>query len=152
MIHPQKIRTLLVASTILLSQLFYSQQTQADSIKIHHPRVNPTVQGIKVTGIYFDLFNGEHEDSKLTKVTGEISDRIEIHEHTTVEGMMRMRKINDGIQLPAGKMVAFKPHGYHGMIMGLTKAINEGDIIELILHFENGKTKNISAKAIKPAQ
>jgi copper(I)-binding protein len=152
MIYTQKIRRLLIASTILLSHLLYSQLTQADSIEVHHPRVNPTVEGITVTGMYFDLLNGTHKNIKLTKVTGEISDRIEIHEHITVESMMRMRRVDNGIPLPADKMVIFKPHGYHIMIMGLTKAIDEGDIVEVTLHFDDGQTKDVAAKAMKPAQ
>lgn len=145
-------RQLLLASILLISPFVFGSGAQTHTVQVHHPRIHPTVEGIKVTGVYFDLFNGNHKSIKLVNVTGNISDRIEVHEHTMKDGLMKMQKVSDGIPLPAGKMVVFKPHGYHVMVMDLNKAINEGDLVELELHFDNGESKKISAKAMKPSK
>ncbi len=148
----QPICQCLLACALLMSSTAYSDGSEAHSVQVHHPRVHPTVEGIKVTGVYFDLFNGKHEDLKLIKVTGDISSRIEVHEHAMKDGLMRMQEVNEGIDLPAGKMVVFKPHGYHVMVMDLEKVINEGDEIDLELHFDNGESKKISVTALKPSK
>ena len=57
---------------------------------------------------------------KLVEVSGDISDRIELHEHTMADGMMKMRQV-DNIEIPAQGKTLLQPSGLHIMIFNLTK-------------------------------
>jgi len=130
----------------------HSKKHKSDTkIHIKHARVNPIFAGMPVTAAYFTLRNKSDEDITLVAVSGSISERIEIHEHTMENGLMRMQKITSGVAIPAGKKTRFKPGGYHIMIMDLNQDIKEGDIVELTLEFDDGSTQMINAKAKKPS-
>ena len=45
----------------------------------------------------------------------------------------------DGVAVPAGGEVAFKPGGYHVMIMGLKQDMVAGKTIKVTLKFQSGK-------------
>ena len=64
---------------------------------------------------YFHIENTGAEDDKLVMVTSSVSPRLEIHEHTMTDGVMKMGQV-DGIVVPAGGSVDLKPGGYHIMI------------------------------------
>jgi copper(I)-binding protein len=147
--HYASFRPLLHIALLIVAPLFFSHASYANNIQVQHPRINPTIEGIRVSAVYFDIVNNSNEATTLVSVTGEISERIEIHQHAMVDGLMKMQKVSEGIHLPAQQMVVFKPAGYHIMIMNLQQAINEGDIVELKLHFDNGSSTTISARAIK---
>lgn len=121
------------------------------SLQIHHARINPTVPGMSVTGAYFDLFNSGKEDIRLIGASSKISNHIEVHEHINKDGLMKMQEVPEGVVVSAGQKQSFKPGGYHLMIMNLKTAVKEGSHIELILHFSNGTSKSVTAKAIKPS-
>lgn len=141
----QFIHLTLITTTLLLS----SHVAYGDAVQIQHPRINPTVEGISVTAVYFDIVNTGNETKKLVNVTGDISNRIEIHQHKMNNGLMRMQKVDGGISLPAQETVIFKPGSYHLMVMNLQRVIHENDMIDFTLHFDNGSHKIISARAIK---
>jgi len=144
------IKSLGTTSLLLLTVLF-SAISFADSIDIHHARVNPTIPGMPVTAAYFHIKNNSDQAVQLIEVTGEVSDRIEIHEHTMTNGLMKMQEVTNGITIPAKDTFVLKPGGYHIMVMNLDKRINEGDDIALTLHFNNGSKKKITAKAKNPS-
>jgi copper(I)-binding protein len=127
--------------------------THKDTRAIHvkHARVNPIFAGMPVTAAYFTLRNKSDKDITLVAVSGSISERIEIHEHTMENGLMKMQEVVDGVVLPAGKKIRFKPGGHHIMIMDVNQDIKEGDIVELTLEFTDGSKQMVKAKAIKPS-
>ncbi|MBX9927136.1 MAG: DUF1775 domain-containing protein [Hyphomicrobiaceae bacterium] len=61
--------------------------------------------------------------------------RTEIHETTSVDGIMRMRHVGE-IVIPAGATVELKPGGLHIMIMGLDKPVEAGSVVKGTLVFE----------------
>ena len=150
---------ILVSALVLLSSNLYAHSNHSHSkklknthaIHVKHARVNPIFAGMPVTAAYFTLRNKSDNDLTLVAVTGNISERIEIHDHIMDNGLMKMQKVADGIVLPAGEKTHFKPGGYHIMIMDLNQDIKEGDIVELTLEFDDGSKKMIKAKAKKPS-
>ncbi|MGS2716705.1 copper chaperone PCu(A)C [Eionea flava] len=120
-------------------------------LHINHVRVNPVFSGMPVTAAYFTIHNRSEKNIRLVAVKGDISDRIEIHEHTMSNGLMKMQKVANGIELPAEETVKFTPGGYHIMIMNLDQAITESDEIELTLIFSDKSEKTITAIAKKPS-
>lgn len=155
------IRFFTVLSTLfLLSTPLYAHsdghghhKKHAENTPIHveNPRVNPIFAGMPVTAVYADLYNHSDKDLTLVAVSGDISPRIEIHEHTMDNGLMKMQEVANGVVLPAGKTTAFAPGGYHIMIMEMNRDIKEGDTVKLTLQFDDGSTQMITAIAKKPS-
>jgi copper(I)-binding protein len=60
-------------------------------------------------------------------------------------GVMRMRKLADGVALPAGKPVALKPGAEHLMIIGPKIALTPGAKVALTLRFRNAAPVTVAA-------
>jgi copper(I)-binding protein len=130
----------------------HSEKHKSDSnVYVKHARVNPIFAGMPVTAAYFNLHNNSDKDLTLVAVSGSISERIEIHEHTITNGLMKMQEIANGVVLPAGEMTEFTPGGHHIMIMDMNQDIKEGDKIKLNLQFSDGSTEMITVTAKKPS-
>lgn len=67
-------------------------------------------------------------DSPAAKTTG-------IHESKMEGDVMRMRAIPK-LDLPAGKIVEFRPGGYHLMLTGLKRPLSKGDVVQIQLKIE----------------
>lgn len=76
---------------------------------------------------------------KLISISTPVASSVEIHTMEMDNDVMKMREIKS-LDLPRGKTIELKPGSYHIMMMGLKRAIKEGEIINLSLHFE-GKDK-----------
>lgn len=95
--------------------------------------------GIGFSGaVFFDITNeGETPDS-LIGVRSNIARRVELHTHEMDEnGVMRMLRLPEGLSLPAGETHRLKRGGDHVMLMGLNRALDNGDSFFLTLIFEN---------------
>jgi copper(I)-binding protein len=55
---------------------------------------------------------------------------------SVTDGVMKMREMENGIEIPAGETVALKPGGLHIMFMGLTRSFEEGTTVPVVLTFE----------------
>jgi copper(I)-binding protein len=110
-----------------------------NAIKITDGYIKASIPGSDITAAYMTINN--HSDKALTlqKITSTISSRIEIHEHSMTDGMMRMRQV-DNINIEPNSNVVLKPSGLHLMIFSLSRQLTEQENIKLTLHFSN-KTK-----------
>ena len=84
----------------------------------------------------------------LTGVTSSVAARVELHESTTAGGMSRMA-MTLAVPVPAAGAVRFAPGGRHLMIFGL-KAPAVGATVPLVLHFEDGRSLQVAARAVAP--
>jgi copper(I)-binding protein len=62
------------------------------------------------------------------------------------DGIMTMRPLEQGIALPAGAKVVFKPGGYHIMFMNLKQQLNQGDSMKGTLTFEKAGSVDVEFK------
>lgn len=85
---------------------------------------------------YFLVENGGSEADRLIAASADVSDVVEIHEIADNNGVMEMRPLTDGVEIPAGETVALEPGGYHIMLIGLKHDLNAGDTFDLTLTFE----------------
>ena len=60
------------------------------------------------------------------------------------DGIMTMRRVEDGIELPAGGSITLAPGGYHLMFMGLRDVLTEGTALPVTLMFENAGEIEVS--------
>ena len=111
-------------------------------ISIAEGYVKASIPGSSVTAAYMTIKNTSNKAFTLQKISGSISGRIEIHEHSMADGMMRMRQVAEVIIDPNSEVV-LQPSGLHLMIFSLKEQVTEQDVIPLTLTFSNGSKLNI---------
>lgn len=125
--------TILAAAFAALAPL----SALAADIMAMEPFAFATAPTAKAGGAYVSLMNHGSAD-RLIGVKGDIAKRIEIHEHIKDGDVMRMRQVEDGLELPEGGVIEMGPGGYHVMLMGLSRPLAEGKTFPLTLVFESG--------------
>lgn len=86
--------------------------------------------------VYLVVQNLGDEADRLVAGTTPVAQAVEFHNIVQAEGVMQMRPLPDGVDVPAGNQVAFAPGGYHIMLIGLTEDLRNGMTFELMLEFE----------------
>ncbi|SCY81632.1 copper chaperone PCu(A)C [Paracoccus tibetensis] len=81
----------------------------------------------------------------LTAVTSDVAERIELHTHEEEDGVMRMRRIEGGIAIPAGSAVQLDRGGDHVMLLGLTRSLADGDRVAFQLDLGDCGTQEVEA-------
>ena len=113
---------------------------KAEDIAVEAPWSRATPGGAKVGAGYLTIKNGGAAPDRLVSATADIAERAEIHEMSMTDGMMKMRRVTDGVAVPAGGNVALAPNGYHLMFLGLKKPLKEGEKFPGTLTFEKAGT------------
>ncbi|NVD38594.1 DUF1775 domain-containing protein [Ensifer sp. HO-A22] len=100
--------------------------------------------GAKVGGGFLTIRNGGGADDRLVAVESPVAGRVEIHEMAMENDVMKMRKLDDGVVIPAGETVELKAGGLHLMFMQVSKPFAEGETVPVTLVFE--KAGKVDAK------
>ena len=130
-IHYKK---LLVAFVFLLPLCVKADANKI--ITVSDGYVKSSIPGSDITAAYMSITNHSTQKISLQKITSPLSDRIEIHQHSMEDGMMRMRQVQS-LNINANSQVVLAPHGLHLMIFSLKKTINTSDVAPLTLYFSN---------------
>lgn len=131
--------TMLIAAITLLLTL--TTQTIAGGYKvgdltISHPVARATVPGAKVGGGYLSITNNGSESDRLVGGAAAFAKRVEIHQMTMVDEVMRMSPVEGGLEIKPGETVELVPGGYHVMFMKLGQPLKEGEKHKVTLTFE----------------
>lgn len=103
-----------------------------------------TAEGAKVGAGYLTIRNAGGAADTLVTVETPAAERGEIHDMTmTDDGVMRMRRLADGIEIPAGGAIDLKPGGMHLMLMNLTQPLVAGARVRVKLTFKSGASGEI---------
>lgn len=110
--------------------------------------VRPAPLG-RTTAAYFTL-KGAGTADRLLSASSPVADRIELHESTEVDGMMRMQALDQGLAVPADGLVELKPGGLHLMFLGLKRPLAPGDTVPVTLTFESAGEVTLSLPVAVP--
>ncbi len=139
-------RSLLAAAALVLGLLALpagapmAHEFKAGAIQIDHPWSRATPGGASVAGGYLTLKNTGTTPDRLVSATAAFAGKVEIHEMAVKDGVMTMRPLPDGIVIPPGGTVAFKPGAYHIMFLDLKAPLKEGTKVDGTLTFEKAGT------------
>ncbi|MEW6438477.1 MAG: copper chaperone PCu(A)C [Pseudomonadota bacterium] len=125
----------LICASAALADPQINAPVVAGTLKIENAFTRPTLGGATVAVGYMTIVNAGKTDDKLLSVTSDISATTEIHESKMVGGVMEMDELPNGLAIPAGGAVAFKPGSYHLMFVGLKQAVKPGAAIHATLDF-----------------
>ncbi|MEM1306371.1 MAG: copper chaperone PCu(A)C [Pseudomonadota bacterium] len=117
----------------------------AGPLKIDHPWARPSLGANKITAGYMKITNTGQTDDMLIAAKTPVATTVELHTHTNDNGVMRMRKLDGGIPLPAGETVTLKPGGLHLMLIGLTSEVKTGSRVPVELTFAKAGTITVEA-------
>lgn len=105
-------------------------------IAVGEPFSRPAPAGGTGAG-FFSVTNNNTGPDVLIAVESPIARKVQMHETSMADGMMRMEQLKDGVPLKAGQTVAFEPGGKHVMFIGLVRPLKAGDRIPATLVFRN---------------
>jgi periplasmic copper chaperone A len=125
-----------VLATSLVGSLARAEDVKAGDLVISQAWSRATPNGAKIGAGYFTIENKGATADKLIGVSGDISGKIEVHEMSMNNGVMKMRSVDGGLAIDPGKTVKLAPGGYHLMIMDLKNPLKQGDKVPLTLSFE----------------
>ncbi len=105
-----------------------------------HDAYARSMGGIGASGaVFLMLHNNSTTDERLIGARTDVAEKAELHTHKmTDDGVMQMMQIEGGVPLAAGEAHVFDRGGDHVMLMGLTRALKDGDSFALTLLFESG--------------
>ncbi len=114
----------------------HAQEYKAGSLVIDHPWTRATPKSAKVAGGYLKITNTGSAPDRLIGGSADVSNKFEVHEMSMDGGVMKMRELKDGVEIPPGATVELKPGSYHIMMMNLSHPLAKGDKVKASLTFE----------------
>jgi periplasmic copper chaperone A len=123
-----------ILMTLCAAQAF-AQSFKVGTIEIDHPWMRATPKGADSAAGYFKITNSGTTADRLTGVSSTLA-RVEIHEMTMTNGVMRMRPLPNGLEIKPGQTVELKPSSSHAMFVGLKQPLKQGDHVKGTLTFE----------------
>ncbi|KAB0268088.1 DUF1775 domain-containing protein [Microvirga brassicacearum] len=106
------------------------------AITIEQPWSRATPAGAKVGGGYLRVTNAGKEPDRLIGGTFPLASRVELHEMSMTDNVMRMKQLPGGLEIKPGETVELKPGGYHFMFLELRDGLRDGQTIKGTLAFE----------------
>lgn len=129
-----------LASMLLLvpGQPLLAHDFRVADIEIAHPWSRATPEGAKVAAGYAVIRNHGSTADRLVAATAEIAGRAEIHEMTIdADGVMTMRPLGGGLEIPPGGEAELKPGSLHIMFLDLQRGARQGERFKGTLTFEH---------------
>lgn len=127
----------------LLAAPVAAHEYKLGTLDIGHPWSRATLPGAKVAAGYLTIKNSGSEPDRLVSVSAGISGKGEIHEMAVTEGVMTMRPLANGLEIPAGGEVKLEPGSYHLMFKELNAPAVEGVKFPGTLTFEKAGTVDV---------
>jgi periplasmic copper chaperone A len=124
----------LLAATITSSA--FAHDYKLGSLVINHPWSRATPKGATVAGGYMKITNSGTAPDRLVSGSTDVARRFEIHEMRMEGGVMKMRELSDGLEIPPGATVELKPGSYHVMMTNLSRQLTKGERVKASLTFE----------------
>ncbi|UUO24216.1 copper chaperone PCu(A)C [Colwellia sp. M166] len=123
----------LFVNSAFAGTVFSGQNTE---VLIENSFARESIPGTSISSAYMTISNLSAKDLRLISASSTVSDRIEIHEHTMANGLMRMRQ-RDHVDISAKDSMLFQPSGFHLMIFDLKQPLKAKENIIITLHFDD---------------
>lgn len=136
----------LAAAALSLSSIasvFANDSVQVGDLKIMSPWTRATPPNARVGGGYLTIVNTGSAADRLVSATSAVAAKVEVHDMKIEEGVMKMRPLVDGLEIPAGKTVTLAPGGLHVMFMKLAGPFKKGEMIKATLVFEKAGSVDV---------
>ncbi|MEE4361669.1 MAG: copper chaperone PCu(A)C [Pseudomonadales bacterium] len=129
--------------------LLVAQGTALAAIRVDGAWIREAPPGRDITAAYLTLHNDGDVDQALIAAECPAAGRVELHTHSAVDGMMRMRQV-DRVGIPARDTLSFAPGGLHLMLFDWSGA-RAGERVPMTLVTEDGETLTIEFEVAREA-
>lgn len=119
----------------LLSTSLAAHEYKLGDLLIDHPYTRTTPPMTPVGGGFMSITNNGKESATLVGGTAEFAEVVEVHTMEMVDDVMKMRQLENGLEIPAGETVELKPGGYHLMFIKLSEQMKADDRHKATLKF-----------------
>ena len=137
-----------VASAFLIANFLATplraQEVKAGDLVITQAWSRATPNGAKTGGGYLTIENKGSSPDRLIGASADVAGKVEVHEMTMNEGVMKMRPLDKGLTIEPGKTVKLAPGGYHLMLEDLKGPLKQGDKVPVTLEFEKAGKVQLS--------
>ena len=113
-------------------------------LTVTSPWTRATPGGAKIAGGYLKITNNGTAPDRFTGAKSDVSNRVEIHEMSMSDGVMKMRPLPNGIEIKPGATVELKPAGNHLMFTDLKQPLKQGETVKATLQFEKAGSLEVS--------
>lgn len=128
----------------MLATPILAQNVSAGPISVSKAWTRQTAPNQSVGGGFLTIRNVGKTDDRLLTASTPLAAEVQIHSMSMDKGVMKMRRVKEGITIPAGKSLELKPGGLHIMFIGLKKPFNLGDKIPVTLKFQRAGTVKVN--------
>jgi len=129
-------RTIALATLAVALGIGFAQAQSSNSISIEKPFSRATPGNSRIGAGYMTITNNGTTADRLVSVSSPVAGKVEIHEMSMENGVMKMRELPGGLPIEAGKTASLAPGGYHLMLMELKAPLKKGDKVPVTLTFE----------------
>ena len=136
----------LLALAALAAMPAAAQEAKVGDIVITQAWSRATPKGSPVAAGYLTIRNTGSTADKLIAAETTAAKVTQVHEMSMEGGVMKMRQMTNGLDIPAGKTVELKPGGYHIMLMDLARPLAQGDDYKITLVFEHAGKATVDVK------
>jgi copper(I)-binding protein len=125
-----------------------AQTTTATGVTLTPAWTRATPPGSKVAGGFMTIENKGAAADRLIGGTAEVSNIFEVHEMAMDKGVMKMRALEKGLEIPAGGKVELKPGSFHVMFIDLKQPLKDGESFKGELVFEKAGKVPVTFKVM----
>jgi hypothetical protein len=130
-------------ASLLLTTAVFAHDYEIGDLSIGHPWIRATPKGAQNAGGYMKITNNGSEADRLVGGTVAGAKIFEVHSMSVENNVMKMRRLEDGLEIKPGETVELKPGSYHVMMMGLDGGYEEGPKVLGTLLFEKAGTVEV---------
>jgi copper(I)-binding protein len=127
-----------------------SRSYTVGEIEIGGPWARASSVDPSIAGGYFTFANKAATPDRLVAATSPDAERIEIHAIKVVGPELKMRAREGGLLIPSATTLTLKPRGYHLLLTGLRKPLQEGGSIAITLTFEVAGSLDMECVVAEP--
>lgn len=114
----------------------FAQEIRVGPITLSEPWTRATAPAAPTGAGFVTMENAGTVDDRLIAAASPAAEAVELHTMTMDDGVMTMRRLDDGIAVPAGETVHLAPGGLHIMFIGLAEPFRQGETVPVTLTFE----------------
>jgi copper(I)-binding protein len=123
-------------AVVSLPSSVVAHEFRVGDLLIEHPWTRAVGDRAPTAAGYMVIRNAGATPDRLIAAETPRASRVELHEMSVTDGIMRMRPITGGIALPPGAEARLAPGGLHLMLIGPQGGFAQGARVPVTLVFE----------------
>lgn len=138
-----------IAVGIVCFALLYST-AHAATVQVEDPWVREAPPSSTTLAAYMRIHNPTATDVTIMEISSPSFKKIEMHQTTIVNNIMRMKKI-EGATIPALGELILEPGEKHLMLFNPERRLKAGDHVTIHLSFKKNQRQEVQAEVKKAA-